>query len=543
MTGSLVSLLRRFGAGKLRTLAGETILSAIERVAPADVEKQISHILFLKYGQGILNQRDIRVGIMNVLDKDQSLRLCQIIGKPASSHLQATNTLLDHFRTYSEKKSKHLVDFLGLSDSFYYRTTEEIRTESQTISVVSGEQISLKNYLHDYQKSVKDDIMELLQQKGGSFFVQMPTGSGKTFTALEAVVDVLRRRRRRKYVVWLVDSNELAEQALTSFVYLWKLKGDRSVYAFRLFGGFCPAFNDHEGGVVFASFAQFYSIIANSEHVAYEATWRLIKNSEVLIVDEAHTSVAPTYEQCIRCFLKNDYTTVFGLSATPGRSDPTSTKQLIGLYSNTLVRLKDGAGNAIKDALAHLQKHSFLATLDCKVLETGITVQVDHEDSVLAKLAANPERNDRIFEQLKLANDAKQSTLVFACTLDHVLALSIICKAKDIKAEYIIGDVDQVRRLDILCRFKKREFFILLNLDILSTGIDVPTINKIIITRPISSAILYSQILGRALRGPRNGGNESNTVITLKDNLENFPSANFIYNMFALDWHPQTIVH
>lgn len=541
MAAPLISILRRFGAGKLRTLAGETILSAIEKVAPADVEKQISQILLLKYGETILNERDIRLGIMNVLDKEQSLKLCHNIGKPAASHLQATNTLRDYFRTYGGKKSQQLVDFLGLGPAFYYKITEETRTDCQTISIVPDEQIRLKSYLHDYQKTVKDDIMDLLQHKGKRFFVQMPTGSGKTFTALEAVVDTLRRRRRRKYIVWLVDSNELAEQALASFVYLWKLKGDCSVHAFRLFAGFTPGFNDPEGGVVFASFAQFHSIISNTDHAAYEAIWRLIKNSELLIVDEAHTSVAPTYEQCIRCFLKNDYTTAFGLSATPGRSDPNSAKDLIGLYSNTLIGLNDGVGNPIKDPLGYLQAHSFLATLDCKVLETGITVTYDQEDSLLASLAANPERNDRILDQIKLAHDAKESTLVFACTLDHVLALSIICKAKGIKSEYIIGNVDQVRRLDILARFKKRDFFILLNLDILSTGIDVPNVNKIIITRPISSAILYSQILGRALRGPKNGGNKSNTVINLKDNLENFPSANFIYNMFALDWRPKQL--
>jgi superfamily II DNA or RNA helicase len=543
MSAALIPLLRRLGAGKLRALAGETIIAAIEKVAPADVEKQVSQILLLKYGETILNQRDIRLGIMDVLDQTASLKLCHLIGKSALTHLQANKILREYFRSYGEKKSKQLVDFLGLSTTFYYKAIPETRTACEPISVTPGEQVRLKNYLHGYQKAIKDDIIDLLQKKGNRFFVQMPTGSGKTFTALEAVVDILRRRRRRKYVVWLVNSNELAEQALASFIYLWKFKGDHSVNAFRLFKGFNPGFSDLEGGVVFASFVQFYSIITKTDHPAYHAIWRLIKNSELLIVDEAHTSVAPTYEKCIRCFLHNDYTSVVGLSATPGRSNPDSTKDLIALYSDNLVRLNDTSGQPIKDPLGYLQEHSFLANLDCKVLETGITLANNEEDSLLATLASNSERNDQILQQIKLANEAKESTLVFACTLDHVLALSILCKATNIKTEYIIGDVDQVRRLDILSSFKKREFFILLNLDILSTGIDVPNINKIIITRPITSPILYSQILGRALRGPKNGGNETNMVVTIRDNLINFPSANFIYNMFALDWRPKTLTN
>lgn len=541
MNNILIKLLRRFGNAKLRNLAGETIISAIEKVAPADMERQVSEILLLKYGDAILDQREVRLCIMDVLDESSCLRLCRQIGKPATSHLKGSNILRDYFRNYSEKKSKQLVDYLELDPAFYYKKEAETRTESETISVTPGEQIRLKNYLHPFQKSVKDDIIEILDQKNKRFFVQMPTGSGKTYTALEAVVDILRRKRRRKYIVWLVDSNELAEQALDSFVYLWKLKGDRSICAFRLFHSFNPTFNDTEGGVVFASFDQFYSILKNTNHASFEALWRLIKNTELLIVDEAHTSVAETYETCIRCFINTDYTSIFGLSATPGRSTPDSTKQLIGLYSNNLVRLKDCSGEPIKDPLGYLQEQSFLAHLDCKILETGINVSDNVEDSILTKLAINSDRNDRILEQIKLADDAKEATLVFACTLDHVLALFILCKAKGIKAEYIIGAVNQVRRLDILSRFKKRDFSILLNLEILSTGIDVPNINKIIITRPIGSPLLYSQILGRALRGPKNGGNETNTVITIKDNLLNYPSANFIYKMFSLDWKQNKI--
>lgn len=541
MSDSLIKLLRQFGITKLRTLAGETIIAAIEKVAPADLERQVSQILILKYGEAILEQREIRMCIMDVLDEPSCQKLCRLIGKPARTHLHGCTILRDYFRTLNEKKSKQLVDFLGLDPVFYYKKIADIRTSSEAISITPGEQISLKNYLHSFQKSIKDEIIELLDQRGKRFFVQMPTGSGKTYTALEAVVDILRRRRRRKYIVWIVDSNELAEQALDSFAYLWKLKGDRSVYAFRLFHSFNPTFNDTDGGVVFASFAQFYSILKNTNHSAYEALWRMINNSELLIVDEAHTSVAETYETCIQCFLKTDYTSVFGLSATPGRSAPDSTKQLIGLYSNNLVGLKDGSGKPVKDPLGYLQGQSFLAHLDCKILETGINVSDSDENSILAKLAMNSDRNDRILEQIKLADDAKESTLVFACTLDHVLALFILCRAKGIKTEYIVGDVNQVRRLEILSRFRNRDFSILLNLDILSTGIDVPNINKIIITRPIGTPILYSQILGRALRGPKNGGNEINTIITIKDNLLNFPSANFIYNMFALDWEPTNI--
>jgi len=102
--------------------------------------------------------------------------------------------------------------------------------------------------------------------------------------------------------------------------------------------------------------------------------------------------------------------------------------------------------------------------------------------------------------------------------------------------KYIIGNVLQEDRLRMLERFKKKEFFILINLDLLSTGIDIPTVNRLILCRPIKSPILTSQILGRALRGKNNGGNELNTIINLKDNIKEYPGLSFLYNFFDQDW-------
>ena len=81
-------------------------------------------------------------------------------------------------------------------------------------------------------------------------------------------------------------------------------------------------------------------------------------------------------------------------------------------------------------------------------------------------------------------------------------------------------------------RFRAGSLKVLINHEILSTGVDLPNVDKLIITRPVGSAILYSQILGRALRGPKNGGNSINFVVNINDNLENFPSASHVYKSF-----------
>lgn len=532
----LVTRLRQLDSLTLRKLAGDTIVHAVEDVAPTDTEKELAEILLLKYGKEILNQKEIRLALIDVLQPAEAVEFCRKIGWDSSDTASCYQKLHRHFENYGELKSKQLVDFCGLDPLYYYTPQADEREPHFLISIQHGEQVSLKSYLHDYQKRIKDDLFERMLSPGDRFLLQMPTGAGKTYTALESVVDLLRQPRMNKYVVWLVDSNELAEQALQSFFYLWKLKGDKELFAYRLFRNFLPDFRQEQGGIVFASFAKVHSVLSKRQHEGYDSLWHLINHCELLIVDEAHTSVADTYAQCIRAFVDTDETSVLGLTATPGRTTPESTQELVALYKANLITMKDSGGKEIDNPIGYLQERGYLAELKTEILETGITVDYAEEKRILADLAVSAPRNRKILEQIELAHNAEESTLVFACTIDHVFALTILCRSRNIPSEFITGEVDQGRRLDILERFKARDFFVLINLDILSAGVDVPNVNKIIITRPIGSPILYSQILGRALRGPKNGGNPQNTVINLQDNLLNYPSANLLYTRFREDW-------
>jgi DNA repair protein RadD len=114
-----------------------------------------------------------------------------------------------------------------------------------------------------------------------------------------------------------------------------------------------------------------------------------------------------------------------------------------------------------------------------------------------------------------------------------VFALVALCRARALDVDFIVGETTQSKRIEILNKFKKRELMVLINHEILSTGVDVPNINKLILTRPVGSAILYSQMIGRALRGPKNGGNPVNTIVNIRDNLSQFPTAAFVYESFT----------
>ena len=95
---------------------------------------------------------------------------------------------------------------------------------------------------------------------------------------------------------------------------------------------------------------------------------------------------------------------------------------------------------------------------------------------------------------------------------------------EDIKNSLVIGDMDPIERKEAIEVFKDRksDTNIIINYEVLTTGFDSKNIQCVFITRPTQSVVLYSQMLGRGLRGPLMGGNESCLLVDIDDNLEQF---------------------
>lgn len=92
-------------------------------------------------------------------------------------------------------------------------------------------------------------------------------------------------------------------------------------------------------------------------------------------------------------------------------------------------------------------------------------------------------------------------------------------------------------RRRIVDGFRTGEYDVLFNYGVLSTGFDAPRIKTIIITRPTASIVLYSQMIGRGLRGPKMGGSEICNLIDIKDNYTNFGGVEDVYTFFEEYWN------
>ena len=527
----LLRALKELSIHDLEQLAGSTIVRAVRGAYKTNRERALAQLVADRYGINILKNKEVRRALVDVLSTEEATDICEklnikIIG--GSPH----RTLSDRYSgPFGTSRAQEFVDLFRLPDEFVPKKIEDRRTAESDVSACYNQPLVSKGVLHPYQRRVKDALRRNLEMGIRRMMTQMPTGAGKTVTALEVVVDHLRQPDFNRIVVWIVDSNELADQALESFSELWRLRGDRPTKAYRYFDEFSANYELCDPGVVFASFSKAWSALQSENMERKDNFLQLCKRASLVIVDEAHTSVAETYEIIISKLKAYD-AYLIGLSATPGRNDPYQTTELAKMYGQQLVSIADENNNDAPDAIEYLRKEQYLASVVFEELESGIEVSETDENKICSKLAESSDRNLQIVKQIKRAVQENQSTLVFACTKDHVLALTALCRANGIPSGFITGDVPQSERITLLNQFRSNSLKVLINHEILSTGVDLPNVDKLIITRPVGSPILYSQILGRALRGPKNGGNTTNYIISINDNLKNYPNASHVYKSF-----------
>jgi len=534
---ALIQKIKQFDDLTLRDIAGPSIVKAVSDSYSTGLKSVLAEIICMEFGTSILGEPKIRSNIIDVTDEIGIQDLAEIVGLSFTSHAVTANKLQEHFSVFSVERSKQFVRWMGLGEDYHTTLAQDNRTDYETVKINHGQEVKLKGYLHGYQKNIKDQIRLNMRASGSRAMVHMPTGAGKTYTALEVIVDQLRQPFFNNFIVWIVNTNELAEQALQSFKSLWEIKGDREIDCFRLWNIFTPKFEDYpNGGVVFASYDLMASILKKREHKHFRQIDYLAERTNYLIVDEAHGAVAETYSDCIHTFIRDQKTQLLGLTATPDREDDVIDNELKRVFDKTLIEIRDSDNHKINDPIRYLQDRGYLAKVNVKTLESNAICVGQTEDQILKALAIDAQRNELILNQIQTAVDEGDQTLVFACTKDHVIALFILCKKAGINVSFIIGDVSQTERLSILEDFKSKKINVLINLEILSTGIDIPALNRLIVTRPVKSAILYSQMVGRALRGPKNGGNEYNTIVNVLDNLDFFPDISLLYNSFSAAW-------
>lgn len=385
--------------------------------------------------------------------------------------------------------------------------------------------------LADYQIGLKERMLEVLSMEGDKTrcVVTLPTGGGKTRVAVESFIEWMQIRfSEGKYMIWIAQSEELCEQAISCIIDMWQEKEfPESLRIYRYFAGKKVQEDQLIGGVVVASIQQLYSRIRNDDPVINE----ILKNCGAMIIDEAHHAVAPIYRTLLTKAEELCGPNLFpicGLTATPGRNNEETT-MLVDQFQAYLIQPKlPPDSRYFRNPLLYFRTEGYLAEPRHIVYQSGSSVEINEDEleeaeedfkpEFLEALANDEERNKTIIRHL-LEIPEGSPTLVYACTVNHAEFLTSVLNAVGRKAASISANTPKATRRMYIDAFKKGQIDFLLNFGVLTTGFDAPATEFIVVCRPTTSVVLYEQIVGRGLRGPRFGGTETCTIIDFADNI------------------------
>lgn len=544
---NLSNSIKQLRLRKLIEIYGETKLEMISQIFDKPIiETTLVEMLKLRFGNQILSQKKIRLPLLDSLKMPykQYIENGNFIDEALDEKKHEAFLNLKWGR--NSKKVDRVLEVFELDETYLLPIYEDLPDNFLVEPDIT---------LYPYQRRVKDRLTRALIKDYNRILLHMPTGSGKTRTSIEALIDYWRTYSDRNgFILWLAHSEELCEQAVETFEKIWRIRGDSPITIYRLWGRHkLPDFGTGSG-IIVASFQTLYSLLITSENEKFIQINKLKKNCGVILVDEAHKIIAPTYLKSLN-YISNDRTKIIGLTATPGRETNetgkigfSETRQLIEFFEGNKITLVDENNFEINDPVGYLQNSGFLAKIKRKVVKTDIELDLDVKEkewlanflelpqTILKKLADDVQRNALIISEIAEIYLKGHSCIVFALTVDHANLLNELLFVKGIPARCVDGDTSHLDRLTSIQDYKTGKIKILINYGVLTTGFDAPITKVVIITRPTASLVLYSQMVGRGIRGPKMGGNDECLLIDLKDNLVGFPDEKQAFNYYNDLW-------
>ncbi|MFQ9514377.1 MAG: DEAD/DEAH box helicase [Eubacterium sp.] len=562
-----------FSVEELKTFLGQDLVESLlewnsENEALVS-KKKLSEMIICVYGSGILKNKNFRKRLMKSFSKEDILSFRKVL---PIEYQDCTDleVIIDYTSNRSWRNTpinSYFVRMLSYNPEKIFEKANEDETPTELIESYD------KFYeLLDYQYVIRQRALNILNSNYDlrRFLIHMPTGTGKTKTATHIVCHHYNYNLKKKgLILWIAHTKELLQQAHDTFVSVWRNIGNGNINIYKLWGEHdidipASSFN----GFMICGIQKMQAIQSNNEEL-FNA---ILRATRLVVYDEAHKASATETRDLIEKLMNRsgnlEDRALMGLSATPGRTTTISFDNdlLVSMFGNKIIGIDTTLMNAVNmsaqeaanvevetDVVKYFQDRGVLSKIEKEELTYTkkltdnelekikiTTYSQGYEDfskKALETIGKNKNRNLVILKRLKELYYEGKPTIVFACSVQHAQLLSAMLTLNNIENAAVIGKMPSGERKDAIERFKdkKDKLNILINYEVLTTGFDATNIECVFIARPTQSVVLYSQMLGRGLRGPQMGGNESCLLIDVKDNLEQY-NENMAFSHFNNYW-------
>ncbi len=287
--------------------------------------------------------------------------------------------------------------------------------------------------LRDYQSECLRAIAQASNAKISSPLVSLPTGTGKTIIF--------------GYMVWqfsevggrsliLVHRDELLNQAEDKLKII------------------CP---EAHVGIIKAERNELDApvTIASVQTISRESRLKQLRDMrfDFLVTDEAHHSVAPTYQRVYQALLNGSGQLHLGVTATPNRADG---RGLLEVYQEVVYHR----------SLLEMIRAGWLCDLRCVQITTDISldsVKTRQGDFAQGELGAviNTQNRNELIVQAYQEHAAGRMALCFTVNVQHAHDLAEAFQEEGINAVALSGNTPIDERRKTLMRFHDREIDII----------------------------------------------------------------------------------
>ncbi|MEV6221747.1 DEAD/DEAH box helicase family protein [Nocardia fluminea] len=450
-----------------------------------------------------------RATLLAMLPEPKQIELVQRLGALVDGQ-QPLNGLRD--LNWTAEQRRELLEFLGL-------TVDRAPSISPAHSVHTAPDYAL----FPHQRRAAARVKELLYDSPRRVVLHLPTGVGKTRTGMSLICDHL-RQNEPTVVVWLAHGRELLEQAAAEFDRAWANLGDRPLSSVRLWGTTPATLGGLTDGLVVLGLEK--AVSAAKTDPQFLTT--LAARSTLTVFDEAHQIIAPTYQAVVDDLTIRYDAGLLGLTATPGRTwaDISKDEELSEYFSRQKVMLEiEGYTNPVtalieQGYLARPQMRTVAAKAGMHLSareQQLLAKSFDISHAMLAELAQDEQWNLKIIQTITDLLQRHNRILVFAASVEHCRLIAAVLSAAGVDAEFVTGESSTRHRGQVISRFKgtSRRPMVLCNFGVLTTGFDAPAASAAVIARPTKSLVLYSQMVGRVIRGPKAGGTTTCEIVTV----------------------------
>lgn len=324
--------------------------------------------------------------------------------------------------------------------------------------------------------------------------VVLATGLGKTWLAafdVEAFGQTSGRARAPRVLV-LAHRAELLDQAARTFRRMLR----RSFPKART--SWCSgAASDLTGDVVLASVQKL-----SRPEVLARLTSDLF---EYVVVDEVHHADASSYRKILD---RLEPSFLLGLTATPERADD---GDVFGLFDDHVAFRADLGVGIRRDLLVPFAYHGLKDDVDYANIPWR-----NHrfDPAELARAVQTQRRMEHLWEAWQWHVGAR--TLVFCCSIDHATYARDWLRERGVRCEAVHSGPESADRDTALGALSSGQLDALCTVDLFNEGVDLPTVDRVVMLRPTESRVVFLQQLGRGLR--RAAGKERLQVLDFVGN-------------------------